>query len=66
MSRRAILIVLGVAVLALGGFLLAVDPSREAEGNASIIDFELAFSEGRSDDIRAEWLEQGTAAPVLE
>ncbi len=65
MSRRSALIVLGVAVLALGGVLLAIDPAREAEGNPSIVDFELAFSEQRSEEIRAEWGPDGEDAARL-
>jgi len=65
MSRRTALIALGAAVLVLGGFLLAIDPSREAEGNPSIVDFELAFTEQRAEEIRAEWGSEGEDAARL-
>lgn len=65
MSRRTALIVLAIATLALGGFLLAIDPAGEADGNPSIIDFELAWSEQGAAEILDEWGEEGEDAARL-
>jgi hypothetical protein len=65
MSRRTGLIVSAVASLLLGGFLLAIDPAQEADGNPSIVDFEFAWSEEGAEEILAEWSEDGRDAARL-
>jgi hypothetical protein len=65
MSRRTALIFAAVVSVALGGFLLAIDPAREAEGNPSILDFEFAWSEEGAEEIRAEWGAEGEDAARL-
>lgn len=65
MSRRNALIALAVAVVALGGVLLAIDPANEDEGNPSILDWEFAWSQAGAEEIRAEWGEGGTDAARL-
>lgn len=61
MSRRAALIVLGVAVLAL---LAAMQPAeqRMTDNGPGMVPFELAGGEGRSQEIQAEWGEDGRDA----
>ena len=65
MSRRSGLIVAGIAALLLGGFLLAIDPATEAEGNPSIVDFEFAWSEEGAEEILADWGDDGEDAARL-
>lgn len=45
--------------MALGAFLLAIDPATVAEGNPSIVDFEFAASEDGASEILADWGEEG-------
>jgi hypothetical protein len=61
-SRRTALIVSGVAVLVIGGILLAVDPKAQDSSNPSIIDFEVAGTQAKVDQIRADWGESGASA----
>ena len=65
MSRRSALIALGIATVLLGGFLLAIDPAREAEGNPSIVDFEFAWSEDGAEEILDDWGDEGQDAARL-
>src|SRR5688572_32585203 len=65
MSRRSALIALGIATVLLGGFLLAIDPAREADGNPSIVDFEFAWSEQGAEEILEDWGEEGQDAARL-
>ena len=65
MSRRTALIALAIASIALGAVLTAIDPANEADGNPSIIDFELAWGEERAEEIRAEWGSGGQDAARL-
>ena len=65
MSRRSALIAIGIVTVALGAFLLAIDPAQEAEGNPSIVDFEFAWSEDGVEEIRADWGEEGDDAARL-
>ena len=65
MSRRTALVVAGIASVVLGGFLLAIDPAQEAEGNPSIVDFEFAWSEEGAEEIRADWGDDGEDAARL-
>ena len=51
MTRKLWLITLGAVALALAIALLALDPSREAEGNPGIVDWEFAWSEERAAEI---------------
>jgi hypothetical protein len=65
MSRRTALIALAIASVALAAVLTAIDPANEADGNASIIGFELAWSEEGAEEIRGEWGSEGTDAARL-
>ncbi|MGH2923651.1 MAG: hypothetical protein ACRDKH_06460 [Solirubrobacterales bacterium] len=65
MSRRAGLIALALAVIALSAVLAAVDPSTEDDGNPSILEFEFAWTEESAEEIRAEWGEEGEDAARL-
>ena len=62
MTRKRWLITLGAVALALAIALLALDPSREAEGNPGIVDWEFAWSEERAAEILADWGEEGQDA----
>ena len=62
MTRKRWLIALGAAALALAIALLALDPSREADGNPGIVDWEFAWSEERAAEILADWGEEGQDA----
>jgi hypothetical protein len=64
-SRRSALILLGIASVALAVFLAAVDPAMKAEGNPTIVDFELAGDRDGADQIVADWGEQGKDAARL-
>jgi hypothetical protein len=65
MTRRTALIALGIVTLALGAFLLAIDPGNEAEGNPTIVDFEFAWDEQGAAEILDEWGEEGEDAARL-
>ena len=65
MTRKRWLIALGAVALALAITLLAVDPSREAEGNPGIVDWEFAWSEEGAAEILADWGEEGQDAARL-
>jgi len=65
MTRKRWLIVLGAVTLALAITLLAIDPAREAEGNPSIVGFELAWDEQGAAEILDEWGEDGRDAARL-
>jgi hypothetical protein len=45
--------------VALGAFLLAIDPATVADGNPSIVDFEFAASEDGASEILADWGDEG-------
>ena len=62
MRRRTALVVSGVAVLLIGGLLVAIDPHARDSGDPSIIDFEFAGTQSRVDEIRADWGESGSDA----
>ena len=62
MTRKRWLITLGAVALALAIALLALDPSREAEGNPGIVDWEFAWSEEHAAEILADWGEEGQDA----
>jgi hypothetical protein len=64
-SRRTALIALAIASIALGAVLVAIDPASDGDGNPSVIDFELAWSEDRAEEIRAEWGSDGEDAARL-
>jgi hypothetical protein len=61
-SRRTALIVSGVAALAIGGLLLAIDPHARDSSDPSIVDFEFAGKQTRVDEIRADWGDAGSDA----
>lgn len=65
MNRRTALIVSAIASLALGAFLLAIDPATEADGNPSIVDFEFAWDEQGAAEILDDWGEDGEDAARL-
>ena len=65
MSRRTALIVLAIASIALATVLTVIDPANEADGNPSIIDYELAWSEERAEEIQADWGDEGEDAARL-
>ena len=65
MTRRTALIMLGIATIAIGAFLLAIDPANEAEGNPSIVDFEFAWDEQGATEIREDWGSEGEDAARL-
>ncbi len=58
-SRRTALIALGAISLALVIFLTAIDPATLEEGNPTIVDLELAGTEEKVSEYRAEWGEEG-------
>ncbi len=62
MTRRRALIVTGVATLATGIVLLAVDPRARDSSYPSIVEFEFAASEEGAAEIVADWGERGTDA----
>jgi hypothetical protein len=62
MSRRTALVVSGIAVLVIGGVLLAVDPKARDSGDPSIVDFEFAGTQAKVDEMRADWGQSGTDA----
>ena len=62
MTRKRWLIALGAVALALAIALLAIDPSREAEGNPGIVDWEFAWSEDRAAEILNDWGPEGQDA----
>jgi hypothetical protein len=64
-SRRSALIALAITTVALGGFLLAIDPSTVDGGNASIVDFEFAGSESAGGEILDDWGDEGQDAARL-
>jgi hypothetical protein len=45
--------------VALGVYLLAIDPATVADGNPSIVDFEFAASEDRASEILDDWGDEG-------
>jgi hypothetical protein len=57
--------VTGLAGLVLLVVLGAIDPSREVDGGASIVDFEVAGSRADARDILAEWGDDGHDAARL-
>lgn len=59
------MIALGVAAVALGAFLLAIDPATEAEGNPTIVDFEFAWDEQGAREILDDWGSDGRDAAQL-
>lgn len=59
------MIALAIASIALGAVLAAIDPSREADGNPSILDFEFAWTESEANEIRADWGSEGEDAARL-
>jgi hypothetical protein len=65
LTRRHALILLGVVTVALAVFLSAIDPSMEADGNPSIVDFEFAWSEQGAAEIVADWGDDGQDAARL-
>ena len=65
MSRKRWLIGTGAVALALAATLLAIDPSREAEGNPGIVTWEFAWSEERAAEILADWGDEGQDAARL-
>lgn len=65
MPRRNALIALALASVAFAVVLTLIDPANEADGNPSIIDFELAGSESDAAQIRAEWGSEGEDAARL-
>jgi hypothetical protein len=62
MSRRTALIVSGIAMLAIGIALLAVDPKAQDSRDPSIVDFEFAGTQAKVDQMRADWGQSGTDA----
>lgn len=62
MTRKRWLVALGALALALALTLLAIDPSREAEGNPGIVAWEFAWSEERAAEILDEWGPEGQDA----
>jgi hypothetical protein len=64
-TRGRGLIAAGVLAAALGIYLFAIDPAREATGNPSIVDFEFAWSEEGVEEIVAEWGTEGEDAARL-
>lgn len=62
MRRRTALIVSGVAVLLIGGLLVAIDPHARDSSDPSIVDFEFAGTESSADEIRSDWGDSGTDA----
>src|SRR5215207_2692360 len=65
MTRRAWLWALGVASGVLGLVLLGIDQGIWDEGGPGIVGFELAGSEERAREIRAEWGPDGRDAARL-
>jgi hypothetical protein len=63
MSRRAFaMIVLAAITVALSLYLLGKDADMRDAGGPGIVSFELAFTEGRTAEIRGEWGEAGIDA----
>ena len=62
MRRRTALIVSGIAVLLIGGVLVAVDPHARDSRDPTIVDFEFAGTQSRVDQIRADWGSSGSDA----
>lgn len=62
MTRRTLLWISGVAMVVLGGVLLALDSRMRAAGGPGIVGFELAGSLARSREIVDSWGVPGTRA----
>jgi hypothetical protein len=62
MNRRTALIVSGIATLLIGGLLVAIDPHARDSADPSIVEFELAGTQDRADEIRADWGVSGSDA----
>jgi hypothetical protein len=65
MTRKRALIGLAITTVALGVFLTAIDPSREASGNPNIVDFEFAGDEQGAAEIVSDWGDDGQDAARL-
>ena len=52
----------GIAALLIGVVLIAVDPKARDSGDPSIIDFEVAGTQAKADEIRADWGQSGIDA----
>lgn len=62
MTRRRALWVLGIVTLALFAVLYALDVRMQDAGNAGIVDFELAGSRDRAQELLADWGSDGRDA----
>jgi hypothetical protein len=65
LTRKRAIILLAISTAALAVFLTAIDPSTEADGNPTIVDFEFAWDEEGAAEIRADWGEEGRDAARL-
>jgi hypothetical protein len=66
MTRRRALWILAIVWLGLGAYLLSLEATMQDAGGYGIIDFELAFTSDRAQEILTAWGDEGRDAARLQ